>query len=39
MQNEPGMLSHSIDIEIPFHDIDMLAADVWQGTMESLYAA
>ena len=43
MQNEPWMLSHSIDIdidiEIPFHDIDMMAADVWHGPMESLYAA
>ena len=37
MQSEPWMLSHSI--EIPFHDIDMMAADVWHGPMESLYAA
>lgn len=30
MQNEPWMLSHSIEIEIPFHDIDMMAV-AWHG--------
>ena len=37
MQSELWMTSYSI--EIPFHDMDMMAAGVWHGPMESLYAA
>ncbi|MGE6106428.1 hypothetical protein [Aeromonas sobria] len=31
MQHEPWMIRHSIEIEIPFHDVDMMAAGVWHG--------
>ena len=30
MQHEPWMISHSIEIEIPFHDVDMMAV-AWHG--------
>ncbi len=39
MQAELWMTSYSIEIEIPFHDVDMMAAGVWHGPMERLYAA
>lgn len=39
MSAEPWMISHSIEVEIPFHGVDMMAADVWHGPMESPYAA
>lgn len=30
MQHEPWMISHSIEIEVPFHDVDMMAV-AWHG--------
>ena len=30
MQHEPWMISHSIEVEIPFHDVDMMAV-AWHG--------
>lgn len=39
MQSEPWMICHRIEVEIPFHDVSMMAADVWHGLMESPYAA
>ena len=38
MGSEVWMISHSIEIDIPFHVVDMMAAVVWHGPMESLYA-
>ncbi len=39
MQHEPWMISHSIEVESPFHDVDMMAVDVWHGAMEKPHAA
>lgn len=39
MTAEPWMIGHSIEIEIPFHDVGRMAADIWHGQMESVYAA
>ncbi|WOX49241.1 thioesterase family protein [Aeromonas sp. XH] len=30
MQSEPWMICHSIEVEIPFHDVDMMAV-AWHG--------
>lgn len=31
MQNEPRQISTEVEVTIPFHDVDMMAALVWQG--------
>ncbi len=39
MQHELWMISHSIEVEILFHDAGMMAVDIWQGPMEKSHAA